>query len=88
MHTITDKAKLHAELSATRDRGWALEREQGTEGVACVAAPVHYRIPASDAISCSMPVARATPEEIERVSKAVVQHTTALASTLRRHGIR
>ncbi len=87
-HTITDKAKLHAELTATRDRGWALEREQGTEGVACVAAPVHYRIPATDAISCSMPVARATPEEIERVAKAVVHHTTALASTLRRHGIR
>ena len=53
-----------------------------------MAAPVHYRIPASDAISCSMPVARATPEEIERVAKAVVHHTTALASTLRRHGIR
>ncbi len=87
-HTITDRPKLHTELAAARDRGWALEREQGTEGVACVAAAVHYRIPATDAISCSMPVKSATKAEIQRVADAVVRHTTALASTLRRHGIR
>lgn len=86
--TITDKVKLHKELAVIRDRGWSLEREQGTEGVACVAASVHYRIPATDAISCSMPVAAASEAEIARVAKAVVDHTTALASTLRRNGIR
>lgn len=87
-HTITDRAALHGELAAVRDRGWALEREQGTVGVACIAAPVHYRIPATDALSCSMPASAATAREIARVAKAVTAHTTALANTLRRHGIR
>ncbi|MCM1969766.1 MULTISPECIES: IclR family transcriptional regulator [unclassified Streptomyces] len=87
-NTVTDRAELYAELALVRDRGWALEREQGTAGVACLSAPVHYRIPASDAISCSMPVAAATEEETARVAKAVVAHATALANTLRRHGIR
>jgi len=87
-HTITDRAELHAELSGIRDRGWALEREQGTEGICCVSAPVNYRIPATDAISCSMPAAAAGRREVDRVARAVVSHTTALAATLRRHGIR
>ena len=87
-NSITDRAGLHAELMAVRDRGWAVEHEQGTPGVACVAAAVHYRIPASDAISCSMPVSAATDKEIDRVARAVVQHTTALATALRRAGIR
>ncbi|MER7334111.1 MULTISPECIES: IclR family transcriptional regulator [unclassified Micromonospora] len=87
-HTITEPTALHAELAVVRDRGWALEREQGTVGVACIAAAVPYRIPATDAISCSMPVAAATDREVERVARAVTRHTAALANTLRRHGIR
>ncbi|NUT36311.1 MAG: IclR family transcriptional regulator [Hamadaea sp.] len=86
--TITDRAVLHDELTKVRDRGWAAEHEQGTAGVACVAAPVHYRIPATDAISCSMPADLATAAEVERVAAAVVQAANALAGTLRRHGIR
>lgn len=86
--SITSHETLHAELAAVRDRGWALEREQGTPGVACVGAAVHYRIPATDAISCSMPVAAATAKEVARVGKAVTAHTSALANTLRRNGIR
>jgi DNA-binding IclR family transcriptional regulator len=87
-NSFTDKASLHAELADVRDRGWAFEREQGTPEVACVAAAVHYRIPASDAISCSMPASAATAKEVARVAKAVTQHTTALATALRRSGIR
>ncbi|HEV7897211.1 MAG TPA: IclR family transcriptional regulator [Planosporangium sp.] len=87
-NTITDRAALHGELEEVRIRGWAVEREQGTVGVACVAATVDYRIPASDAISCSMPAELATGEELERVAKAVVSHTRRLAQTLRRAGIR
>ncbi|MEH0981413.1 IclR family transcriptional regulator [Micromonospora sp. CPCC 205556] len=87
-HTMTDRAALYAELDAVRQRGWAFEREQGTEEVACVAAPVGYRIPATDAISCSMPAQLADGEELDRVVKAVVTHTQRLAATLRREGIR
>jgi len=34
------------------------------------------------------PVKAATKAEIQRVADAVVRHTTALANTLRRNGIR
>ncbi|MGH3714231.1 MAG: IclR family transcriptional regulator [Micromonosporaceae bacterium] len=87
-NTITDKDALYAELEAVRNRGWAYEREQGTEGVACVAAAVDYRIPATDAISCSMPAHLVNDEELDRVAKALVAHTQRLGATLRLHGIR
>ncbi|GAA4730949.1 IclR family transcriptional regulator [Phytohabitans rumicis] len=87
-NTITDRAALHRELDAVRERGWAFEREQGTEGVACVAVAVDYRIPPTDAISCSMPAHLAVDDEVERVATAMVAHTRQLAVSLRRAGIR
>jgi DNA-binding IclR family transcriptional regulator len=86
-HTITDLAKLTGELDQIRARGWAYEREQGTPGVVCVAVAVDYRIPATDAISCSMPVGL-EPAEVEQVTDAVLKHTHKLGATLRREGIR
>ena len=47
-----------------------------------------YRIPASDAISCSMPAGMAKGNELKRVTAAVCARTQALAATLRREGIR
>jgi DNA-binding IclR family transcriptional regulator len=87
-NTITDRAALHAELDAVRRRGWAYEKEQGTEGVACVAVAVGYRIPATDAVSCSMPAHLAHGKHLDEVAGAVTRHTEALARTLRREGIR
>jgi DNA-binding IclR family transcriptional regulator len=87
-NSITDRPALHAELDVVRKRGWAFEREQNTEGVACVAVAVGYRIPATDAISCSMPAHLATGDHLDQVVAAVTRHTEALARTLRRDGIR
>jgi DNA-binding IclR family transcriptional regulator len=87
-HTITDRPALDAELATIRARGYAFEREQGTAGIACVAATIDYRIPASDAVSCSIPIADAHGDELERVVSAVTTHARDLASTLRRAGIR
>lgn len=86
--TVTDRDELHAELDETRKRGWALEREQNTPGLCCVAAPVTYRIPATDAISVSIPIAQVTDRELEAVGEAVMRHAAALAVALRREGIR
>lgn len=86
--TITDHDALRAELEAVRSRGWAFEREQGTPSVACVAAIVAYRIPATDAVSCSIPAKLAEPDEVDRISEALIRHTAQLADTLRRAGIR
>ena len=86
--TITSIPELHEELDRIRARGWAFEREQGTPGVACVAAAVDYRIPATDAISCSMPNEKLTEREVRRVATALVTCTQDLATKLRRAGIR
>jgi DNA-binding IclR family transcriptional regulator len=86
--TITSRSELHVVLDDVRKRGWAYEEEQGTEGVICVAVAVGYRIPATDAISCSMPADVVTSVHLDTVSEAVTRHTQALAATLRREGIR
>lgn len=85
--TIIEFPALLDALDAVRDRGFAFERGQGTESIACIAATVDYRIPATDAISCSMP-ADVSNNEVERVAIAVVEATQRLASALRISGIR
>ncbi len=87
-HTVTTRADLARELEETRTRGWSLEREQNTLGICCVASPVAYRIPATDAISCSIPLGEVDEAEIARVGEAVRRHTDELAQILRRNGVR
>lgn len=60
-HAITDRAALLAELAQVRERGYAVDRQENTTGVQCFAVPLHYAEPATDAISCSVPLARLTP---------------------------
>jgi DNA-binding IclR family transcriptional regulator len=87
-NSLTDRPGLFAEIDLVRKRGWAFEVEQNSPGVACVAAAVGYRIPATDALSCSMPSTLATGRHINEVVEAVTRHTEELARTLRREGIR
>jgi DNA-binding IclR family transcriptional regulator len=56
--TITDRAELLAELRRTRERGYAIDREENTEGVCCFGVALRLRRPARDAISVSIPVTR------------------------------
>lgn len=87
-HTITDRETLRAELTRIRERGYSLEHEEGTPGIGCVAAVVPYRIPATDALSCSMPVADLTKAEARRIGELLRDVTTDLGGRLRRAGIR
>ncbi|KDP92283.1 MULTISPECIES: IclR family transcriptional regulator [Clavibacter] len=86
--TVTDPAALDAQLDVAHERGYAHEREENLAGVSCVAVSVGYRIPATDAISCSMPIDRATPKEAERVARIIGAHADRLAQTLRSAGVR
>ncbi|MER7336106.1 MULTISPECIES: helix-turn-helix domain-containing protein [unclassified Micromonospora] len=84
-----DRRALVNEIQSARVRGWAHERERSLKGTACVARAVAYRIPATDAISCAVPVAVADdPAALERIAAAVVEHTDRLAAQLRRAGVR
>ena len=87
-HTITDRTVLRAELAVIRDRGYATEHQESKLGVACAAAIVPYRIPATDAMSCSMPAEKITQAEAHRVGELLRQVTSDLNQQLRRAGIR
>jgi DNA-binding IclR family transcriptional regulator len=87
-NTITERDALRAELDHIRERGFAVEREEGTPGVTCAAAVVPYRIPASDAMSCSMPADRVTDAEAHRIGELLAEVTQDLGQRLRRAGIR
>ena len=70
-HTITDPAALHAELATVRAAGYAVDREENTEGIACFAMAVPLAAPATDAMSVSIPVARIAPDTEERIVAAL-----------------
>ena len=63
-NTITDGAVLEAEVLETRDRGYAVDRVEVEEGVACFGAPVrdHRRLPVAS-ISVAGPAERILPKE-------------------------
>ena len=63
-HTIVDRARLADELAEIRVRGYAVDREENTDGIVCVARAVPVRAPATDAISLSVPAARLDDERI------------------------
>lgn len=86
--TIVDREQLRAELAFTRERGYSTERGQSSPDVACAAAVVPYRIPATDAMSCSIPGERVTEAELQRVGKLLHEVAADLSSRLRRAGIR
>ncbi|WP_341718741.1 IclR family transcriptional regulator [Micromonospora sp. FIMYZ51] len=70
-HTITDLAALHADLAASRERGYAVDHEENTEGIVCFAVAVPLHAPAVDAISLSIPVARLDGQLEERVVQSL-----------------
>jgi IclR family transcriptional regulator, acetate operon repressor len=87
-NTLTDTDALLLNLEQTRVRGHAVEHEENSPGIGCVALVVPYRIPATDAISCSIPVAAATGAELDRVAEVIRDHAQQLAARLRSEGIR
>ncbi|SDW03101.1 transcriptional regulator, IclR family [Saccharopolyspora shandongensis] len=87
-NTVVELPTLHAECALIRDRGFAAELEEGTAGIRCVAAVVPYRIPGTDAMSCSMPTDQATDADVRHAAELLVRTTVELGQRLRRAGIR
>jgi DNA-binding IclR family transcriptional regulator len=75
-NTHTTRAALHADLAQVRERGWSVDREETVTGIAGFGFALRYDDPATDAISCSVPVARLTPEHELRIV-AVMRETRA-----------
>jgi DNA-binding IclR family transcriptional regulator len=81
-NTITDAAALEAEVLATRERGYGIDRVEVEEGVACFGAPVcdHLGLPVA-AISVAGPADRVLPREDE-IGSLVVDTALAISRRL------
>ncbi|WP_424215619.1 IclR family transcriptional regulator [Streptomyces sp. BI20] len=70
-HTLTDREALVEELAMVREQGYAVDRQENTLGLCCFGVVLPYRSPARDALSCSVPVARLTPERERAIRGAL-----------------
>lgn len=75
-NTVTDRAKLEAELAEIRERGVAFDGEERAEGIRCVAAPI---LGTDDvlrgAVSVSGPASRIKDEHLEEEIPETVTNT-------------
>ncbi|ACL40061.1 transcriptional regulator, IclR family [Pseudarthrobacter chlorophenolicus A6] len=86
--TVTGFDALQTELAEFRKTGHAVEWEQNTVGLCCVSVVVPYRIPGTDAMSCSIPVELATDDVLAETVATLQSAAAELARTLRAAGIR
>jgi DNA-binding IclR family transcriptional regulator len=64
-HTLTDRNALMNDLRETRQRGYAIDREENVVGLKCFAFAMRFSQTSSDAISCSVPLERLDGREAE-----------------------
>jgi DNA-binding IclR family transcriptional regulator len=77
-HTITKSSALRAELEAVTEQGYAVDREEITRGMMCVAAAVlDARGFTVGAMSCTFPTYVFEDEGIDKQITAVRQHACA-----------
>lgn len=72
-HTITDRSALSAQLAVVREQGYAVDREENTEGLRCFGVALHISDPPRDAISCSVPIPRLTPEREKEIASCLLE---------------
>ncbi len=73
-HTLTDFNELERDLIRTRQRGYAIDNEERTEGMRCIAAPIfNAHAEAVAGLSISGPVFRLTLERAEEMGALVKQ---------------
>lgn len=77
-NTITDHDALLADLAATAERGYAVDNEENYDGVRCFGFALRYASPATDAISCSVPVDRLTEERTAEIIAAMQRTRLAI----------
>ncbi|MYW65632.1 helix-turn-helix domain-containing protein [Streptomyces sp. SID8379] len=86
VNTHTTREALAADLEATRARGHSIDREEGVAGIVGFGFALHYAVPAHDAISCSVPVARLTPEHEERIVAVMREIRSKIETATHRGG--
>jgi DNA-binding IclR family transcriptional regulator len=82
--TLVTPEDLFPELARTRRRGYAVDREENTVGLRCFGVALRLRVPAIDAVSCSVPVARMTGGRPKEIVAALLTAREKLEATLGR----
>ncbi|MEL7090545.1 MAG: HTH-type transcriptional regulator BhcR [Pseudomonadota bacterium] len=82
-HTLVDRADLGAALDEIRSRGYAIDEEEKNLGMRCIAAPVFdMNREAVAGISVSGPTSRVGADQIESLSRAVIDAAAALSQAI------
>lgn len=69
--SITNRVDFDADVATTLERGYSTEDQENTLGVRCIAFPLPYSQPVTDAISCSIPKVRWTEANVERITEGM-----------------
>jgi DNA-binding IclR family transcriptional regulator len=86
--THTTRDALAADLAGIRARGYAIDREEAVTGIIGFGFALRYDTPAQDAISCSVPATRLTPDHeaeivtVMREIRARIESATAPGGTV------
>jgi DNA-binding IclR family transcriptional regulator len=85
-HSLTDIGEVKAQLAQIRQRGYAIDDEEGEVGLKCVGVPIlddhgHY----THALSVSGPVAR-MDQQLEDIISALTSTAARLAAAVRPRG--
>jgi len=81
--TITNISELKKEIAKVKKQGFAIDNEEGHDGVFCVAAPIFdKKHNAIAAISISMPKVRAKKTVLDKIKKELPQITKKISSKL------
>lgn len=81
-HTLTTETALFGDLSAIRERGYAIDEQERESGVRCVAVPVGPDLTSWMAMSVSGPVTRMTDEVVGRAVPLLQAAAARLAAEL------
>jgi DNA-binding IclR family transcriptional regulator len=80
--SIATLPALQAELRQARQRGYALDDEEGTVGLRCFAVAIRHRDLPLIAVSCSVPTARIEPAKEDSIVAALLELKAALLARL------
>ncbi|MCU4653709.1 IclR family transcriptional regulator [Roseibacterium sp. SDUM158016] len=81
--TLTDSEALAGDLAETRARGYAIDDEEKTEGMRCIAAPVFdLHGEAVAGLSVSGPSGRVSPDRVPRLAQAVMDAARELSAAM------
>ncbi|KAE9629278.1 helix-turn-helix domain-containing protein [Parasedimentitalea maritima] len=82
-NTLTSKKEMRQDIEETRQRGYALSKEETYEGTVGIAAPIFGPLgTAIGSLAVALPVHRATPEALTTIAQQVLSEARSVSETL------